>query len=104
MVYLLHFHAALGDQTNPRGQARHYIGYAADVERRLAEHRAGTGAAIMAAVTEAGIAWECVRVWEGGRTLERQLKNSKRARRFCPICNPERAFIPLTKRRANDAA
>lgn len=87
MVYLLHFQVPLGNAANPRGQARHYLGYAAHLERRLEEHRAGRGAALMAAVAKAGIAWDCVRTWEGGRDVERALKNKKNARLLCPVCS-----------------
>lgn len=42
----------------------------------------------MKAVTEAGIEWEVVRTWpDGDRTLERHLKNRKKAWTFCPHCN-----------------
>lgn len=86
-IYLLHFSTPLGDLSNPRGQARHYLGYTEDLERRLAEHRNGNGSAIMAAVKEAGIAWELVRTWEGERDLEKRLKRQHNSPRFCPVCN-----------------
>ena len=43
-VYLLHF-----DQ--PYKHARHYVGWASNVKRRLAEHEAGRGARLLAVVT-----------------------------------------------------
>lgn len=89
-VYLIHFDRPLGDLDNPRGQAQHYIGYAKDVERRIAHHRDGSGAAIFRALAQRGIGWQVVRVWpEGDRALERKLKAAHKARRFCPICNPK---------------
>ncbi|MBC8264184.1 MAG: GIY-YIG nuclease family protein [Anaerolineales bacterium] len=89
-VYLIHFERPIGNLSNPRGQAQHYIGYARDLGARVKAHRSGNGSKIMAAVTQAGVAWEIVRTWEGGRELERQLKRQKNAPRFCPICKPER--------------
>jgi hypothetical protein len=86
MVYLLHFDRPLGDLDNPRGQARHYLGYTDDLDARLAAHRSGNGAAIMAAVARAGISWQLVRTWEGGRSLERQLKDRHNSPQLCPIC------------------
>ena len=85
-VYLLHFDAPLGDPSKAHGAAQHYIGYTDDLEARLEAHRRGNGAAIMAAVSRAGIGWHLARTWEGGRDLERQLKRRKNARFLCPLC------------------
>jgi hypothetical protein len=96
MVYLIHFDVPLGDLCNPRGRAQHYIGYTEDLEQRLEQHRNGNGSAIMAAVSEAGIPWRLVRVWEGGRDVERRLKRQHNAPRLCPICRRGRqAVLPL---------
>ena len=90
-VYLLHFE-------KPLSHARHYIGFAngEGLEARIASHRAGTGAKIMAAVVEAGIDFEVVKTWTrdpktGGpasRLTERDLKRQRNATRMCPICAP----------------
>jgi predicted GIY-YIG superfamily endonuclease len=86
-VYLLHFARDLGAIGNPRGTARHYIGWADDLDARLAEHRGGRGARILAACVREGIRFDLVRTWEGvGRSFERRLKNQKHARRLCPVC------------------
>ncbi len=85
-VYLIHFDMPLGDPANQRGQAQHYIGFTDDLPARIDTHRRGNGAAIMAAVGRAEIGWYVVRVWTGGRDLERKLKCQKNARRLCPIC------------------
>jgi len=87
MVYLLHFARPLGDPSNPRGQAQHYLGSADDLEARLERHRQGNGAAIMRAALAAGITWEVARTWDGGRDLERKLKRQHNSPRLCPICN-----------------
>lgn len=78
-VYLLHFERRLH-------HAGHYLGSADDLERRLAQHRAGRGARLIEVITEAGIGFSLARIWEGDRTLERQLKRRKEAPRLCPIC------------------
>ncbi|MCP4593686.1 MAG: endonuclease [bacterium] len=85
-VYLIHFDRPLGDLDNPRGQARHYLGYSDDLEARLERHREGNGAAIMAAVVRAGIDWTVARIWDGDRELERRLKKRHNSPRLCPIC------------------
>lgn len=79
VVYLLHF-----DQ--PYKHARHYTGWAADLDARLAEHQAGRGARLLAVVKAAGIGWTLARTWPGTRTRERQLKNQGGASRHCPQC------------------
>ena len=81
-VYLLHF-------SEPYRHARHYIGYATNLDRRLAQHRAGTGARLLEVIDQAGITWELARVWDGGRDLERHLKNWHKARQLCPICRAQ---------------
>lgn len=85
-VYLIHFERPIGDLDNPRGQARHYLGYTDDLDARLAAHRSGNGARLMEVVKQVGIGWELARTWPGDRGLERRLKNQHNARRFCPIC------------------
>jgi predicted GIY-YIG superfamily endonuclease len=79
MVYLLHF-------DRPYKHARHYLGFAHDVELRLADHRAGHGARLMEVIADAGITFTLARTWEGDRPLERSLKNQKNSPRLCPIC------------------
>lgn len=85
VVYLLHFDKPLG---NAKHQAQHYIGFAKDLPKRLEAHHAGKGAAITKALIERGGTFECVRVWEGNRTLERQLKARHNHRFLCYKCYP----------------
>jgi hypothetical protein len=75
-VYLLHFHRP----------CRHYLGWTADLDARLAEHAAGRGARLLAVIAEAGIGWDLPRIWPGTRTRERQLKTQGAAPRRCPLC------------------
>ena len=84
-VYLLHF-----DQ--PYKHARHYVGWARNVKRRLAEHAAGRGARLLAVVRDAGIGWQLARLWPGSRARERQIKRQGGHARHCPCaaCGPGR--------------
>ena len=82
-VYLIHFE-------KPYKHARHYIGYADNIDARIKHHRHNTGARLLQVVNAAGIKWEVVRVWEGaGRDFERRLKNAKDSDYFCPTCNAD---------------
>jgi predicted GIY-YIG superfamily endonuclease len=87
MVYLLHF-------SEPYRHARHYLGSTDNLERRLAEHRGGTGARLMEVVSEAGISFTLARTWPGGRQRERQLKKQGGRSRLCPLCG-EQLRLPL---------
>jgi len=78
-IYLLHF-----DQ--PYRHAKHYTGFAVDLDRRLIAHTCGRGARLTAVVAQAGIGWRLARVWPGTRSTERALKNQGGASRRCPIC------------------
>lgn len=80
-VYLLHFEPAYK-------HARHYCGYADDVEPRINAHLHGRGARLTQVAHDAGCALILARVWpDGDRTLERRIKNRKAAPRLCPICS-----------------
>jgi len=83
MVYLLHFNKKYH-------HAGHYIGTANDICKRLHQHNHGRGARLMQVISEAGITFLLARTWEGGRQLERQLKNRHEAPRLCPICIAKR--------------
>jgi len=47
-VYLLHFSEAYK-------HARHYMGYASDLEERLSRHRSGQGARLLSVLKASGI-------------------------------------------------
>jgi predicted GIY-YIG superfamily endonuclease len=101
-VYLLHF-----DQ--PYKHARHYVGWASNVKRRLAEHQAGHGARLLAVVRAAGIGWQLARMWPGSRARERQIKRQGGHARKCPLCGVRPRHLPrnadgsLSRRRTTDA-
>jgi len=79
-VYLLHL-------IPPYKHARHYLGYAEDVDARNIRHMAGRGARLCEVQREEGGSWVVARVWFGGdRSLERGLKGWHNGVRLCPIC------------------
>lgn len=78
-VYLLHLDP-------PYKHARHYTGFASDLDERLKDHRAGRGARLLQVVKEAGGTFRLVRTWPGTRTLERAIKDMRAAPRLCPEC------------------
>lgn len=88
MLYLIHFERPLGTEKH---QASHYLGFVegdeTTVQARLEEHRAGWGAKITAACNQRGITYDVVRTMKGDRNRERQLKNGKKLRAYCPICS-----------------
>jgi hypothetical protein len=81
-IYLLHFH-------RPFKHARHYTGWAKDVDARLAEHFDGSSHSshLVKAALAAGIGFDVARVWVGKTRIdERQMKLQGGASRRCPIC------------------
>ncbi|MBP7735989.1 MAG: endonuclease [Spirochaetes bacterium] len=80
-VYLIHFNKKLH-------HARHYLGYAEDVEKREKRHRSGDGSRLLHACNLQGIKYRIVRKWENvDRNFERKLKNRKEGPKLCPVCN-----------------
>jgi len=86
IVYLLHLDRPVGDASNPRGQARHYMGCTCDLARRMRQHLGAYGSVITAAANAQGIRWRLARTWLGGFDRERALKARHRHRDFCPLC------------------
>ncbi len=79
-VYLLHFDRRYR-------HAGHYIGWTTDLDARLAQHRAGEGARLLAVITAAGIGWSLARTWpRSTRARERSIKKQGGAARSCPTC------------------
>lgn len=78
-VYLLHFDRSYK-------HARHYLGWARDLETRLTAHQTGHGARLLEVIQQAGITWTLARTWPGTRIRERQIKNQGGASRCCPQC------------------
>jgi predicted GIY-YIG superfamily endonuclease len=83
-TYLIHF-------DRPYRHARHYTGWASDLDARIAAHLNGEGARLMAVVNEAGITWHVSRTWPGTtRATERKIKNTRHVPEYCPDCAPQR--------------
>lgn len=80
-IYLLHF-------DRPFGHAKHYLGWASNLEARLHAHATGRGARLTEVVRAAGIGWSLARTWCGDRYEERRLKGHS-GTRYCPICKGE---------------
>jgi predicted GIY-YIG superfamily endonuclease len=82
-VYLLHF-----DRPYSTGGQQHYIGWAFDLDRRLAQHRAGDPASkTTRRAWLQGIGFTLARQWPGGPAEERKLKRVS-GRWLCPLCTP----------------
>jgi predicted GIY-YIG superfamily endonuclease len=84
-IYLLHL-------DTPLAHSKHYLGSADDLDARLERHAQGDGARMLAVCRERGITWRLARTWEGGRRLERRLKNFKNTPRLCPVCSGDAAL------------
>ena len=79
-VYLIHF-------DRPYKHARHYLGWASNLEARLEHHRNGTGGNLMAVLRRENIGWQVVRTWTPAtRHRERQIKIQGGLSRVCPMC------------------
>lgn len=95
--YLFHFSRPLGNLSNPRAQAQHYTGWAADPDgdgtelaHRIAEHLAGQGARITRAAVAQGIELTIVATWRAPLAFEKTLKRRKDGPNICPVCCRER--------------
>lgn len=85
-LYLLHFSGPLGDTSRPR--MRHYVGWCREneLERRLAEHRAGTGAKITRAAVNRGLELLLASTSPGTPRDERTRKRRGHHADACPLC------------------
>ena len=84
MVYLLRFHQPVGAG---KKFVRYYLGFCQNgrLEQRLAEHRRGAGAKLVAAAIARGIDFDVVRTWpKPTRADERRLKRQHNHKRFDP--------------------
>jgi hypothetical protein len=75
--YLIHWQPAIGNLSNPRGTASHYLGSTKKpVGDRLREHKSKVGARITKAAVEQGRELVLVRTWRGGRSGNGNLRSS----------------------------
>lgn len=72
----------------PLGHARHYVGWANNLEARLAYHGGPGGARILAVAKSRGITWTLVRKMPGSKQDERRVKRAGGQVRYCPRCSP----------------
>jgi putative endonuclease len=84
-VYLFHFNSPLGNLSNPRAQAQHYLGFAEDLDARIAKQLAGRGAKLVAAALKQGLVFELYH-WPAPLATEKLIKRAKNTARYCPAC------------------
>jgi hypothetical protein len=70
--------------------ARPCIGWALDVDARLAERLAGAGSPLVRAAVAAGVRIELAATMRGSRHRERRLKRWHNTGQFCPRCRAAR--------------
>lgn len=79
-VYLIQLASPLGGE---RHKAQFYLGSAGDLNKRLAQHRAGTGAAMLRAANQKGIEYQIIKsirlpTIAAARALEKRLKRRQK--------------------------
>ena len=82
VCYLIHF-------DEPIGNAQHYLGFAPDLQVRMAKHRSNKGAQLTAIANNRGIGYKVVRIWkvpEPFYKAEKYLKGLG-ASDLCPHCS-----------------
>lgn len=94
-VYIIELERPMG---STRHSARRYIGWAKDLDRRLADHKSGQGSAMLRAAVERGIRFDIVAYLPGDRALERRLKNMKNSRRALAWMNSQYTLCPCCHR------
>lgn len=92
-IYLLHFSA------RTRQGRQHYLGWSADVQRRLAQHRAGCGSHDTKKAIAEELQLTLAQTWRGTPRLETRLKEWSREGRkgfagICPFCSVEPVMPP----------
>lgn len=98
VVYLLHFVDERGYHYKFK-HAGHYMGWATDLDARLALHRIGQGANLLRYVVAAGGRLVLARTWRGDRFDERRLKNLGGHERKCPLCHGMQPDLAHLRRR-----
>lgn len=89
-VYLIHLERQLNrGSERDRRSAQHYMGWTSNLAGRVQLHEQGLGSRFLACAVRLKIPFSVVRVWRGGRSLEKRLKGRKKHAVFCPVCNPD---------------
>ena len=84
-VYILHFDRKIGNMSNSRAQAQHYVGFSDDIEERLEKHFALRGAKIVADALKSG-ARISTHVYPATLAVEKLVKATKKTSLYCPDC------------------
>jgi hypothetical protein len=92
-VYLLHFREPF--TVNGVTLVQHYLGWTADLRRRLRDHARGRGSRVTQKAHAQGVGFVLARTWPGTVATERDLR-AEGPRNLCPHCagagrlNPDR--------------
>lgn len=92
-LYIFHFNAPLGNLANRRAQAQHYVGFAEDLDSRIAKQLAGRGAKLVAAALAKGLVFELYH-WPACLAQEKLVKKTKKTALYCPACAAARRRLP----------
>jgi predicted GIY-YIG superfamily endonuclease len=83
-VYIIHF-------SEPYEHARHYTGFAENVDERFEQHKRGRGARLTQVVVDSGRRLILARIFPGrDRKYERKLKDGGNIKAYCPICKEQK--------------
>jgi hypothetical protein len=83
VCYLIHFDKPVG-----KSSAQHYLGFATDLKRRIAQHRASEGSSLIRSANARGIGWRVVRVWRDADLDAEAALKAMIPKNLCPHCNP----------------
>ena len=84
-IYLLHFDQRMAGR-------QHYLGWTANLQRRIGYHRAGQGGRTTARFHAAKIGFQLVATWTGTREEEKRMKGG-RLSSLCPVCKEEKVTV-----------
>ena len=92
-IYLLHFSGR-----TKRGQ-QHYLGWTSNIERRITQHRLGSGAGVTRNAVAEELKLTVAQTWKGTPDLETRLKEWSRQGRkgfsgICPFCAGDAPLPP----------
>lgn len=80
VCYLIHL-------DEPVGNSQHYLGFAKDLRKRIAQHKTDRGAALLRSANARGISWRVVRVWRDADGDAEIALKAMIPKNLCPYCN-----------------
>ncbi len=89
VCYLIHFDEPIG-----KSHAQHYLGFAKDLHKRIAQHRTDRGASLVRSANARGISWHVVRVWRNADADAEVALKLMIPKNLCPYCN-----VSVTRKR-----